>query len=132
MRKRIQTKFHFNLKKMRPALCGYCRIPAGPFLRIGEDTIYGACSKEHLELLREDNKLKTIAVVCDEGIDYAITKSKDTYLNIAKSRGTFVMHEWERKDRELFLGRVVNAYMTWANEQARTGRMDKVVRDGSD
>jgi len=117
---------------MRPALCGYCRIPTGPFLKIGENTIHGACSMEHLKLLREDNKLKKIAVVCDEGIDYAITQSRETYLDIAKKRGTFVMHEWERTDRELLFGRVVNEYMTWANEQARTGHMDKVIRDGSD
>lgn len=87
---------------------------------------------EHLKLLREDNKLKRIAVVCDEGIDYAITQSKETYLDISKRCGTFVMHEWERKDRELLFGRVVNEYMTWANEQARTGHMDKVIRDGSE
>ena len=126
-----QTKYHFNALKMRPALCAYCRIPAGPYLSIRENTIYGACSKDHLELLREDNTLKRVAVVCEDGIDYAITQSKQTYLDIAKEKGTYVMHEWDRKDRELFLGRVVNEYMTWANEQARTGRIDKVIRDGS-
>ena len=42
------------------------------------------------------------------------------------------MHEWERKDRELLFSAIVNNYMTWANEQARSGRIERVIQDGSD
>jgi len=117
---------------MRPALCGYCKIPSGPFMRIEDERIYGACTHEHLKLLREEKKLKRIAITCDDGLDYAISKTKQTYIDMSKKNKTYVLHEWERKDRKLLFSRVVNEYMTWANHQAQTGRMDKVVRDGSD
>ena len=38
---------------MRPALCGYCYIPSGPYMVVQENKIYGGVyiweSKEHCE-----------------------------------------------------------------------------------
>ena len=117
---------------MRPALCGYCYIPSGPYMVVQENKIYGACCIEHMEKVREGKQLKRIAVACEDGIDYTIKKSKQTYLDIAKSNGSYVMHEWDRKDRELLFSAIVNNYMTWANEQARSGRIERVIQNGSD
>jgi hypothetical protein len=127
-----QTKYHFNPKKFRPALCGYCFLPAqSPRLLINNDSIYGCCCKEHLELIREGKKLKRVAVACDEGIEHTIAASKQSYIDISKKNKSYVLHEWSREDRELFYLRIVDAYLTWANEQARTGKLEKVIEDGS-
>jgi len=99
---------------------------------VQENKIYGACCIEHMEKVREGKQLKRIAVACEDGIDYTIKQSKQTYLDIAKSNGSYVMHEWERKDRELLFSAIVNNYMTWANEQARSGRIERVIQNGSD
>ena len=46
---------------------------------VQENKIYGACCIEHMEKVREGKQLKRIAVACEDGIDYTIKQSKQTY-----------------------------------------------------
>jgi len=87
---------------------------------------------EHSNKVREGERLKNIAQMSDEGLDYAIKQTKDTYLGIAKDTGSYVMHEWGRENRELLFGKVIREYLNWANEQAETGKLERTIRDGSD
>ena len=85
----------------------------------------------HLNKVREGERLKNVAQMSDEGLDYAIKQTKDTYLEIAKDTGSYVMHEWGREKRELLFGKAIREYLNWANEQAETGQLERTIRDGS-
>ena len=85
----------------------------------------------HLKKVREGERLKNVAQMSNEGLDYAIKQSKQTYLEIAKDTGSYVMREWGREKRELLFGKAIREYLNWANEQAETGKLERTIRDGS-
>ena len=60
---------------------------------------FGACSMDHLDKIKKGERLKNMAQMSNEGLDYAIKQTKDTYLEIAKNTGSYVMHEWDREKR---------------------------------
>jgi len=113
-------------------LCAYCKAPAKGFVYGKDETWFGACSMAHLKKVREGGRLKNVAQMSNEGLDYAIKQTKDTYLTIAKDTGSYVMHEWDREKRELLFGKAIREYLNWANEQAETGQLERTLRDGSD
>lgn len=115
---------------MRPALCAYCRRPAGPYYITQDNKIFGACSLEHMKKIREGERLKRVAITCDDGIEYTLNQTKQTYKELATNNGTYILHNWDRQDRKLLFAKIVNSYMTWANEQAATGKFERVIEDG--
>jgi hypothetical protein len=87
---------------------------------------------DHLDKIKKGERLKNMAQMSNEGLDYAIKQTKDTYLEIAKDSGSYVMHEWDREKRELLFGKAVREYLNWANHQAETGKLERTLRDGTD
>jgi hypothetical protein len=83
-----------------------------------------------MELIREGKRLKKVAVTCDDGIEYTLNQTKKTYKDLAVANGTYILHDWQREDRKLLFATIVNSYLTWANEQASTGKIERVIKDG--
>ena len=80
----------------RPSLCSYCLRPVGGLLFNWGDRGYGACSTEHLDKIKHDLELNDenkrgdrgvslkFAQVNHCGVEKAVTKSRDKYLELAK------------------------------------------------
>jgi len=128
----LATRSLFNPLISKPSLCAFCRAPAKGFVYGKDDTWFGACSVDHLDKIKKGERLKNMAQMSNEGLDYAIKQTKDTYLEIAKNTGSYVMHEWDREKRELLFGKAVREYLNWANHQAETGQLERTLRDGTD
>ena len=87
---------------------------------------------DHLKKVAEGERLKNVAQMSDEGLDYAIKQTKEVYLKILDAEGTKLMHQWDRDKREMLFGKAIREYLNWANEQAETGQLERTLRDGSD
>lgn len=121
------------LKYDRPSLCSYCTSPSGGLLLRVEDRYYGSCCMEHTKKIRErlerGEPLPYVAQLNYEGIKYALTLTKDTYLEIAKKENTFVMHEWERDQRMKLFGKAIAEYLNYCSELADKGLLVKELRE---
>ena len=84
----------------------------------------------HMKKVSAGERLDNVAQMSGEGLDYAIKKTKDTYLAILDAEGTKLMHEWDREKREMLFGKAIREYLNWANEQAKTGKLESITRDG--
>jgi nitrate reductase beta subunit len=115
----------------RPSLCAYCKNPAKGFLYREDDKYFGACSMEHLAKIKSGERLNKMAYLNEEGIADATIKSKEKYLALAKKNESYVIHEWTGEDRQKLFGEAIKNYLDWANEQAQTGNVGKITRDGT-
>ena len=59
---------------------------------------------DHLKKVAEGERLKNVAQMSDEGLDYAIKQTKEVYLKILDAEGTKLMHQWDRDKREMLFG----------------------------
>jgi hypothetical protein len=118
----------FNPKN-RPALCAYCKRPAGPFLK--EDGKYwlGACSMDHLKKIGEGKRLPNKIQLNDEGVEYSIAQTKDIYLEMSREEGNKALHQWDRDKRKRVFANIVREYLNWANAIAQQD--DERAKNGS-
>jgi len=113
-----------DLKFRRQSLCAYCHGVASPLLYIKDGKHFAACSMDHLQKIGEGEKMediKNFAQINQEGLRYALSNSKDKYLEISKKNKTYILHEWDREDRVDFIHKVVANYLNHAKDQARSG-----------
>jgi len=113
-----------DLKYRRQTLCSYCHGLASPLLYIRGGKHFGACSMDHLQKIGEGEKMediKNFAHINQEGLRYALSNSKDKYLEISKKNKTYILHEWEAEDRVNFIRKVVANYLNHAKAQADNG-----------
>jgi len=82
-----------------------------------------------MESLMSGERLKRKAFLNKEGVKYAARNSKEKYVQMALRNGGYELHEWTAADRNDFFGELVLHYLDWANEQAETGRIDKIIKD---
>ncbi len=86
-------------------------------------------TKKIKERLERGEPLPYVAQLNYEGIEYALTLTKDTYLEIAKKENTFVMHEWERDQRMKLFGKAIAEYLNYCSELADKGLLVKKLRE---
>jgi len=84
----------------------------------------------HLKKIKAGERLKNVAQMSDEGLDYAIKQTKEVYLSILDAEGDKLMHQWDREKREMLFGKAIREYLNWSNEQAETGKLERTLRDG--
>jgi len=107
-------------------LCSYCLKPVGGLLFRWKDRWYGACSKEHLNKIKEQletgkrETLKTPMINNDAVID-AVSSSKDTYIKLAKENKSYVLHQWNKDDRVGLFREAIKEYLVICTEQANKG-----------
>lgn len=87
---------------------------------------------DHLKNIKEGERLKNVAQMSHEGLDYAIKQTKDVYLSILDAEGDKPMHQWDREKREMLFGKAIREYLNWSNLQAETGQLERTLRDGTD
>ena len=87
---------------------------------------------EHLKYIKEGKRLKNVAQMSHEGLDYAIKQTKEVYLSILDAEGDKLMHQWDREKREMLFGKAIREYLNWSNLQAGTGQLERTLRDGTD
>jgi len=128
-----KSLFNYPLASNRPSLCSECLAPVGGLLLHLDNRWYGSCSVEHLEKIKQrlerGESLPYVAMLNDKAVSYAVTKTKDKYLDIAKNEGSFVLHEWERKHRLELFGKVVAEYLNYCSELAKNGLLDTIRRE---
>ena len=117
-------------EKYRPTLCAYCKNPCGPYLHFDGVAYLGACSMEHLEKLRTNERLPNKAQLNDEGVEYAITQTKDIYLKLSREEHHRALHEWNREKRKRVFSSIVREYLNWANAVAKLD--DERAKHGSE
>ena len=128
----LATTSLFNPLVSKPSLCAYCRAPAKGFTYGKNEAWFGACSMEHLKYIKEGKRLKNVAQMSHEGLDYAIKQTKEVYLSILDAEGAKPMHQWDREKREMLFGKAIREYLNWSNLQAETGKLERTLRDGTD
>lgn len=109
------------LKENRPSLCSICGRSARGFFVTKGKKIYGACSMEHQDKLNKQGSIKNISSVSKLGIDYVLSKTKENYIAHAKKNKSFVLHEWDKKDRKNFFYEAIRHYLNFADKQAEEG-----------
>jgi hypothetical protein len=85
---------------------------------------YGGCSLDHLNKIQRGEKMqeiKNFAQVSEEGLDYALGKSKDIYLDTKKETGSFELHKWSKEQRLAFVHSLVRSYLNHQHSVAETG-----------
>ena len=87
---------------------------------------------EHLKYIKKGERLKNVAQMSHEGLDYAIKQTKEVYLSILDAEGAKPMHQWDREKREMLFGKAIREYLNWSNLQAETGKLERTLRDGTD
>jgi hypothetical protein len=75
---------------------------------------------EHLEKLRTNERLPNKAQLNDEGVEYAITQTKDIYLKLSR----------EEHHRKRVFSSIVREYLNWANAVAKQD--DERAKHGSE
>ena len=113
-----------DLKYRRPSLCGYCRGLASPMFVMVGNKMFGGCSLDHLDKIKRGEKMqeiKNFAQVSEEGLDYALGKSKDIYLDTKKETGSFELHKWSKEQRLAFVHSLVRSYLNHQHSVAETG-----------
>jgi len=91
-----------------------------------KDRWYGACSREHLNKIKEQletgqrETLKTPMINNDAVID-AVSSSKDTYIKLAKENKSYVLHQWSKDDRVGLFREAIKEYLVICTEQANKG-----------
>lgn len=121
--------FKFNGKN-RPTLCAYCKQPSGPLLYKDGDYWLGACSMDHLKKIGEGKRLPNKAQLNDEGVEYSIAQTRETYLELSRQEGNKALHKWDREKRKRVFTSIVREYLNWANEVAQQD--DERAKHGSD
>ena len=122
MIRRPKRIFRSNwLRDDPPSLCAYCRAPAKGYLVEIDKQYFGACSMNHQDKIREGERLPNVARVSMKGIEYALTKLKARYQEIAKENNTFVIHNWQREDRVDLFNFFTREYLNYANKQCEEG-----------
>ena len=86
-KKILATRSLFNPLETKPSLCAYCRAPAKGFIYGKDEAWFGACSMDHLKKIKEGERLKNVAQMSNEGLDYAIKQTKEVYLSILDAEG---------------------------------------------
>lgn len=122
------SRLDYFLRHNRQSLCAYCKAPIqGLFVAVG-GSVYGACSMEHSDKILKGERLPRVAYANEEGVKYAVKQSKDTYVTLSKDNDSFVLHEWTQKDREKLFAEVILNFLDYANDQAKTGNLDKITK----
>lgn len=86
--------------------------------------MFGGCSLDHLDKIKRGEKMqeiKNFAQVSEEGLDYALGKSKDIYLDTKKETGSFELHKWSKEQRLAFVHSLVRSYLNHQHSVAETG-----------
>ena len=79
---------------------------------------------DHLSKIAKGEKLPRVARLAEKGLRYAITQTKDTYIEIAKQEKTHIIHKWDKNNRERLFASIILNYLDFANYQAETGLSD--------
>ena len=66
---------------------------------------------DHLEKLRTNERLPNKAQLNDEGVEYAITQTKDIYLKLSREEHHRALHEWNREKRKRVFSSIVREYL---------------------
>ena len=121
----------------RPSLCSYCLRPVGGLLFNWGDRYYGACCPEHLDKIKDDLQTNDehkrgergvslkFAQVNHCGVEKAVTKSRDKYLQLAKQNKSYVIHEWSKEHRLQLFGNAIKEYLIYSTELAQEGLLVK-------
>ena len=115
---------NYDLSYRRPTLCGYCHGLAAPMFTMFRGNRYGGCSLDHLNKIQRGEKMqeiKNFAQVSEDGLDYALGKSKDIYLDTKKETGSFELHKWSKEQRLAFVRSLVRSYLNHQHSVAETG-----------
>jgi len=121
--------FNYDAKN-RPTLCAYCKRPCGPLLYQDGDHWLGACSMDHLNKIKEGERLPNKCQLNDEGIEYSIAQTKDIYLELSRQEGNEPLHKWDRVKRKKVFTNIVREYLNWANAIAKQD--DERAKHGSE
>tara|TARA_R110000824_G_scaffold81336_1_gene204399 strand:+ start:262 stop:561 length:300 start_codon:yes stop_codon:yes gene_type:complete len=85
---------------------------------------YGGCSLDHLNKIQRGEKMqeiKNFANINEEGLDYALGKTKSVYTDTQKKTGSYELHKWSKEQRLAFVHSLVRSYLNHAHHQAKTG-----------
>ena len=84
----------------------------------------------HLKKIGEGKRLPNKAQLNDEGVEYSIAQTRETYLELSRQEGNKALHKWDRDKRKKVFTSIVREYLNWANEVARQD--DERAKHGSD
>ena len=93
------------------------------FVMVG-NKMFGGGSLDHLDKIKRGEKMqeiKNFAQVSEDGLDYALGKSKDIYLDTKKETGSFELHKWSKEQRLAFVRSLVRSYLNHQHSVAETG-----------
>tara|TARA_R100000995_G_C3424620_1_gene95569 strand:- start:37 stop:288 length:252 start_codon:yes stop_codon:yes gene_type:complete len=76
---------------------------------------------EHQNKINKEGSIRNISSVSNQGIDYMLKKTKETYIEQSRKNGSFILHEWSKKDRKQFFFEAVKHYLNFADKQAEEG-----------
>ncbi len=118
----------YNIRINRPSLCSYCLAPSKGYLLHLGGRWYGCCSMEHQDKLKEKiqrgDKLPNTSITSEQGVDYAVTNTGDTFMQLAKKENTPNMLKWDRTSRLALFGRAIREYMNHQSALASEGLLD--------